>query len=139
MQNGIQDEENISIWEYFNNERVFHYNIFSVLIIYQGLTIGGFSLKVELVVFAHELIIYEITFLLLGYVITIIIKTHGCVSAAKKAMWRTSVLFTVTPNSPFSTPRISIATGMIYIKFTNFMSSIYTTLHIYQIWKKSPP
>ena len=30
------------------------------------------------------------------------IKTHGCVSVAKKAVWCTSVLFTGTANSPFS-------------------------------------
>ena len=38
------------------------------------------------------------------------IKTHGRVSAAKKAMWHTSVLFTGTAKSPFSTPHISITT-----------------------------
>ena len=32
----------------------------------------------------------------------ITIKAHGCVSVAKKAGWCTSVLFTVTTNSPFS-------------------------------------
>ena len=58
MQNGIQDEENISIWGYFHDERVFSYKVFSVLIIYQGLSFGGFSLKIELVVFMYELIIY---------------------------------------------------------------------------------
>ena len=57
------------------------------------------------------------------------IKTHGRVSAAKKAMWRTSVLFTGTANLPFSTPHISINTGPISIKFTYFMPSIYMTLH----------
>ena len=31
-----------------------------------------------------------------------LIKTHGHVSAAKKAMWCTSVLFTGTANSPIS-------------------------------------
>ena len=34
------------------------------------------------------------------------IKTHGHVSAAKKDVWHTSVLFTGTPNSPFSTPHM---------------------------------
>ena len=65
------------------------------------------------------------------------IKTHGRVSAAKKAMWLTSVLFTGTANLPFSAPHISITTGPICIKFTYFMPSIYATLHSYQIWKKS--
>ena len=57
------------------------------------------------------------------------IKTHGRVSVAKKAVWYTSVLFTGIANLPFSTPYISIITGPIFIKFTYFMSSIYTTLH----------
>ena len=57
------------------------------------------------------------------------IKTHGRVSVAKEVMWHTSVLFTGTAKSPFSTPHISITTGPISIKFTYFMSSIYTTLH----------
>ena len=54
-----------------------------------------------------------------------IIKTHSRVSAAKKAVWHTSVLFTGTTNLPFSTPLISLATGPI-----SFMPSIYATLHI---------
>ena len=62
--------------------------------------------------------------------IIIYIKIHGCVSAAKKAVWHTSVLYTGTANSPFSTPLISITTGPISIKFTYFMPSIYMTLHI---------
>ena len=57
------------------------------------------------------------------------IKTHSCVSVAKKAMWCMSVLFTGITNSPSSTPHISIATGLISIKFTYFMPSIYATLH----------
>ena len=35
-------------------------------------------------------------------------KTYGCVSVAKKAMWRTSMLFKGITNPPFSTARISI-------------------------------
>ena len=57
------------------------------------------------------------------------IKTHGRVTVAKKAVWRTSVLFTGTANLPFSAPRISITTGPISIKFTYFMPSIYAALH----------
>ena len=57
------------------------------------------------------------------------IKTHGRVSAAKEVMWHTSVLFTGTAKSPFSTPHISITTGPISMKFIYFMPSIYTTLH----------
>ena len=53
------------------------------------------------------------------------IKTHGHVAVGKKAMWCTSVLFTGTVNLPFSTPSISITTGLIYIKFIHFMPSIY--------------
>ena len=55
------------------------------------------------------------------------IKTHSHVSAAKKDVRHTSVLFTET--AKFSIPHISIITGWISIKFTNFMLSIYTTLH----------
>ena len=57
------------------------------------------------------------------------IKTHGRVSAAKEVVWHTSVLFTGTAKSPFSTHHISITTGLTSIKFTYFMPSIYTTLH----------
>ena len=55
--------------------------------------------------------------------------TRCRVSATKKDMWHTSVLFTGTTKSPFSTPHISITTGFITIQFTYFMLSIYTTLH----------
>ena len=58
------------------------------------------------------------------------IKTHGRVLAAKKAMWWTSVLFTGVINSPFSTPHTPVTTRLIFIIFTHFMSSIYTTLYI---------
>ena len=54
------------------------------------------------------------------------IKTHGRVSVAKKDVRHTSVLFTGTTKSLFSTPHISI-TGPISIKFIYFMSSIYMT------------
>ena len=59
------------------------------------------------------------------------IKTHGRVSAAKKDVRHTSVLFIITgtTKSPFSTLHISITTGPICIKFTYFMPSIYTTVH----------
>ena len=50
-------------------------------------------------------------------------------SAAKEDVRHTSVLFTGTAKSPFSTPHISITTGPISIKFTYFMPCIYTTLH----------
>ena len=56
------------------------------------------------------------------------IKTHSRVPAVKEDMRHTSVLFTGTAKSPFSTPHISITTGPISIKFTYFMPSIYTTL-----------
>ena len=65
------------------------------------------------------------------------IKTHGHVSAAKKDVQHTSVLFTGTAKSPFSTPHISITTGPISIKF----SYIFYALHIhdftYQICRQS--
>ena len=41
------------------------------------------------------------------------IKTHGHVSAAKKDVRHTSVLYTGTAKSPFSTPHICIITGPI--------------------------
>ena len=55
-----------------------------------------------------------------------LIKTHGRVSAAKKDVRHTSVLFTGTAKSPFSTPHIFITTGPISIKFTYFIPSIKT-------------
>ena len=57
------------------------------------------------------------------------IRTHGHVSVAKKSVWHTSVLFTGTTNSPFSTPGISITTEPISMTFMYFMPSIYATLH----------
>ena len=58
------------------------------------------------------------------------IKTHGRVSVAKKAVWRTSVLFTGATNSPFSPPHISITTALISIKFAYSMPSIYAQPYI---------
>ena len=57
------------------------------------------------------------------------IKKHGHVSAAKKDVWHTSVLFTGTAKGPFSTPHISITSGQISINITYCMPSIYKTLH----------
>ena len=37
---------------------MFSHKVISVLITYQGLSCGGFFLKIELVVFVYELIIY---------------------------------------------------------------------------------
>ena len=54
-----------------------------------------------------------------------VIKTHGPVSAAKKAMWHTSVLFTETTNSPFSTPHISTTRVNFY------EIHMFYTLHIH--------
>ena len=71
----------------------------------------------------------HISMLLIPYSYMIRIKTHGCVSAAKEDVWHTSLLFTGTAKSPFSTPHISITTGSISIKFTYFMPCMYTTLH----------
>ena len=45
-------------------------------------------------------------------------------SEAKKDVRHTSVLFTGTAKSPFSTPHISITTGPISIKFTYFMPQL---------------
>ena len=49
-------------------------------------------------------------------------------SAAKKAVWCTSVLYKGTTTLLFSTPHTSITTELISIKFTHFMSPIYATL-----------
>ena len=64
------------------------------------------------------------------------IKTHDRVSEAKKAVWCTSVLFTGTANSPFSTPCIYISTGPICIKFTYFILA-YTWFYIPGNWPSS--
>ena len=55
---------------------------------------------------------------LFNFAIYLNIKTHRCVSVAKKAMWHRTVLFKGTVNSPFSTPCILITTVIISIKFT---------------------
>ena len=64
------------------------------------------------------------------------IKTHSCVSLAKKAVKHTTVLFTGITNSPFSI-LVSITTWPISIKFTYVLSSIYTTLP--NIFDGNPP
>ena len=56
-------------WGYLHNKRVFCCNLLSFFITHQDLSFGGFALKIEFVVFLYELFIYEIIFLLLGYVI----------------------------------------------------------------------
>ena len=53
-----------------------------------------------------------------------VIKTHGHVSAAKKEVQHTSVLFTGTTKSLFSKPLISITTGPI---------SIFYALYIHEL------
>ena len=45
------------------------------------------------------------------------IKTHSCVSVAKKDMLHTGVLFTGTSNLPLSTPYISVTAALICTKF----------------------
>ena len=59
----------------------------------------------------------------------VFIKTHSHVSAAKKAVWHTSVLFIGTINSLFPIPHMSITTGPISMKITHFMPFIYAVLH----------
>ena len=54
------------------------------------------------------------------------IKTHGCVSAAKKDMRHTLELFTGTI---ISAPHISKTTGPIFTKFT-YLCSTYTQPYI---------
>ena len=56
MQNGIYFENDISIWEYLYNKKVFCYKLLSIFITHQGLTFGGIALKIEFVVFVYELI-----------------------------------------------------------------------------------
>ena len=58
MQNGVYDEENICIWDISMTKGYFSTKFFSMFIIYQGLSFGGIYLKVELVLFVYELIIY---------------------------------------------------------------------------------
>ena len=61
MQNGVYVEESITIWVYLHKDRVVCYKVFSVFIIYQGLSFGGFALKIEFVVYVYELIfIYKV-------------------------------------------------------------------------------
>ena len=64
------------------------------------------------------------------------IKTHNRVSAAKKDVRHTSVLFIATAKSSFSTPHISITTVPISVQI-----HIFYALHVhnlaYQIWSKS--
>ena len=54
-------------WGYLHKERVFCHKVLSFFITHQDLSFGGFALKIKLVVFVYELFIYEIIFLLLGY------------------------------------------------------------------------
>ena len=63
------------------------------------------------------------------YIHVINIKTHSCVSAAKKAVWCISVLFTNTTNPSFSASYISITTPPISMKFT-ILCPLYTQLYI---------
>ena len=58
-------------------------------------------------------------------------------SAAKKAVWHTSVLFTGTANTLFLIPHISTTTAPTSIKFTYFMPSIYASL--YTKFKRNQP
>ena len=60
------------------------------------------------------------------------IKTHGHVSAAKKGVQHTSVLFTGITKLPFLTPCISTTAGPIcYI----FCALYYTQLHMLNLKK----
>ena len=60
--NGVYVENDISLWGYLHNERVFRYKLLSIFIIYQDLSFGGIALKIEFVVFMYKLIDYEIIF-----------------------------------------------------------------------------
>ena len=65
MQNGIYVENDISIWGYLHNEKVFCYKLLSIFITHQDLSFGGIALKIEFEVFVYDLWNY---FLLLGYI-----------------------------------------------------------------------
>ena len=45
-------------WGYLHNKTVFCYKVLSFFIIHQDLSFGGFTLKIELVVFVYKLFIY---------------------------------------------------------------------------------
>ena len=45
-------------WGYLHNKMEFCYKVLSFFIIHQDLSFGGFALKIEFVVFMHELIKY---------------------------------------------------------------------------------
>ena len=47
---------------YLHNKRVFCYKVLSFFITHQDLSFGGFTLKIEKVVFVDELFNYEIIF-----------------------------------------------------------------------------
>ena len=68
------------------------------------------------------------------------VKTHGHMSVAKKAVWCTSVLFIGTANSPFSSPCISITTGLIIRFLSNFhiLCPPYTRLYVPNLKEISP-
>ena len=56
-------------WGYLHKERVFCHKVLSFFITHQDLSFGGFTLKIELVVFVYELYLFmKLLFLLLGYV-----------------------------------------------------------------------
>ena len=68
------------------------------------------------------------------------IKTHGHMSVAKKAVWCTSVLFIGTANSPFSSPCISITTGLIirFLSNSHILCPPYMRLYIPNLKEISP-
>ena len=84
MQNGVYVEENITVWGYLHNKRVFYYKVFSLFIVYQGISFGGFALKIEMVVF-----VYELTFRLQNSGIYRIynLKTLSCGTQAKRGRY----------------------------------------------------
>ena len=65
-------------------------------------------------------------------------KTRNSVSAAKKAAWRTSVLFTRTPVSTVSAYCSLKTIGAISTKFIYVVPLIYTTLYT-KFERSTPP
>ena len=63
-------------WGYLHKQKVFCHKVLSFFITHQDLSFGDFAFKIELVAFVYELFIYEIIFLLLGYIIISVSISH---------------------------------------------------------------
>ena len=88
----------------------------SISLIYMPLPLALHTLRL--------LRLYQVNPLQLCY-----LNTRSCVRGQESRVVHKYVSFTGTASLPFSTPRISITTGLISIRFTYFMLFIYTALH----------